>query len=171
MANYDDGERVVQLKHLDPVVARFGKELGATFRSAAVKGNTVSFFNTKNASGSAAFSFDLPESLFLSQIDTNVVNSFMWSALTYPNSVNPNLDGKPVLVLAIKDDDEENPNISYSFVDMTNLVDVSDKVDKAPNAVQGNIAIFGMSGAIVDTGVTFASDSDIDKMLADVLGS
>lgn len=171
MANNYDGERVVQLKHLDSVVARFTSELGETFRSAAINGNTVSFFNTKNASGSAVFSFDLPETLLLNQVGTNIVENFMWSALTYPNSTNPNLDGKTVFVLAVKSDDETNPTVSYSFADATNLVDVSDKLNKVSNAVQGNLPIFGISGAIVDSGVTFASDSDINNMIAEHLGS
>lgn len=168
MANNYDGERVVQLKHLDSVVARFNSELGATFRSAIISGNTISFFNSKNASGTPAFSFDLPAAQYLSQINTTLVNNFSWSALTYPNSANPNLDGKPVLVLAVRDDD--NSTISYSFADMTDLIDVSDKVDKVSNAVAGNLPIFGTSGAILDSGVSFASDSDINKMLNEHLG-
>lgn len=243
MANNYDGERVVQLKHLDTVVARINNELGATFRSASVSGNTISFFNTKNGSGSAAFSFNLPEALFLSQINTTLVNNFIWSALTYPNSVNPNLDGKAVLVMAVRDDDENNPTITYSFVDMSKLIDIytpadksvningysvavnisdaannilsiaddglfavnkvngavqgnlaifgasglivdggmsladisdeiaGSKVDKVSNAVQGNLPVFGVSGAVVDSGVTFASDTDINNMIANVLGS
>jgi len=39
------------------------------------------------------------------------------------------------------------------------------KVDKVTTAVQGNIAIFGASGAIVDSGIKFASDADVNAML------
>lgn len=206
MANNYDGERIVQLKHLDTVVARFNTELGATFRSAKVSGNTVSFFNSKDKSGTAVFSFDLPEALLLDQTATKVVNNFTWSALTYPNSTNPNLDGKAVFVMAIKG---ENNSIAYSFVDMSKLadiytaadksvviddyevavnisqannnalalkddglhVDISGKIDKVTNAVQGNLPIFGVSGALADSNVTFASNTDIDNMLTNVFGS
>ena len=48
--------------------------------------------------------FDFPEKLFLDQAGTTVVENFAWSAATYPGSTNPNLDGKTVLVLAVKGD-------------------------------------------------------------------
>ena len=38
----------------------------------------------------------------------------------YPGSTNPNLDGKPVMVLAVKGD---NNTVQYSFVDLTYLLD------------------------------------------------
>ena len=75
-----------------------------SFKSAAVSGNTVNFYRTTTATGTPAFSFDLPEEILLDQINTTLEESFTWSSTTYPNSTDPNLDGKIVLVLAVKDE-------------------------------------------------------------------
>ena len=50
----------------------------------------------------------------------------VWSDATYPGSTNPNLDGKPVMVLAVKGD---GTNVSYSFLDMQALVDTYSAAD------------------------------------------
>ena len=96
----------------------------AALKSVAVDGNTVKFFTTSDTTITPAFSFDFPEELFLNQLGTQVVKNFAWSAATYPNSTNPNLDGKTVFVFAIKGDKPTNPTIKYSFVDMEKLVDI-----------------------------------------------
>ena len=44
--------------------------------------------------------------------NTSYVSSFLWSEETYPGSTNPSLDGKPVLVLAVKNKEE----VQYNFV-------------------------------------------------------
>ena len=63
----------------------------------------------------------LPEEFFLDQAKTVFVDNFAWSNTTYPGSTNPNLDGKPVLVLAVKNPD--GSTINYSFLNMLALVD------------------------------------------------
>lgn len=63
----------------------------------------------------------LPAEQFLDLSKTVYVDNFTWSATTYPNSTNPNLNGKPVLVLALKDNDG---NTQYGFVSLNDLVDV-----------------------------------------------
>ena len=93
------------------------------FQSLAVDGNTVKFFTTSDTTTTPAYSFDFPEELFLDQAGTTLVQNFAWSAVTYPNSTNPNLEGKTVLVLAVKGD-ATTPTVKYSFVDMAQLVDV-----------------------------------------------
>lgn len=64
---------------------------------------------------------NLPSEQFLDLTNTTYVDSFTWNATTYPNSTNPNLDGKPVLVLALKDNDGA---VQYGFVSLNDLVDV-----------------------------------------------
>ena len=158
----------------------------------------------------------LPTEQFLDQTKTNFEPSFTWSAATYPGSTDPSLNGKPVMVLAIKGVDNANPSTvttSFSFLDMTALVDtytakagdstkvlnisgyeievkfdpsnnnhisvtnnglmvdVSDKADKVVNATAGNIATLDANGNLVDSGRTFAEDSEITDMLADVFAS
>lgn len=63
---------------------------------------------------------NLPAEQFLDLTKTKFVDSFAWSATAYPGSTNPSLDGKPVLVLALKD---EKDNVTYSFLNMFDLVD------------------------------------------------
>lgn len=44
-------------------------------------------------------------------------------------------------------------------------IDLSGKVDKVTTATTGNIVVFGAGGALVDSGVKFASDTDVNAML------
>ena len=45
------------------------------------------------------------------------------------------------------------------------------KIDKVTNAVTGNFATWGTSGALIDSGVTFASDTDVNAMITEVFGA
>lgn len=71
----------------------------------------------------------LPTEMFLDQTKTQFVSSFSFNATTYSGATNPNLDGKPVLVLAVKGVDNADPTntskqtVTYSFLDMQTLVD------------------------------------------------
>ena len=188
---------------------KLGNKIATAFKSLSVSGNTVSFFGTTDASGTALATFDFPEEIFLDQAGTTLVENFAWSLATYPGSTNPNLDGKTVLVLAVKGDKETNPTVKYSFVNLEKLIDAytagdnsidingysvtvkisqtagnlisvesdglyvgSDptKIDKVTNAVTGNFATWGVSGALVDSGVTFATNNDVTAMITDVFG-
>ena len=206
-----DANAAAKLGHLASLASKVKTELTAldtkftgSFRSLSVSGNTVSFFTTSDASGTAVATFDFPEELFLSQTGTEIVTNFAWSIATYPGSTNPNLDGKTVLVLAIRGDKATNPSVKYSFVDMAqvmttlsagdNSINISGttinvkrsatagnlitlnadglyvgsddtKVDKVTNAVSGNIVTFGSNGAITDSGIKFATDSEVNEML------
>ena len=44
-------------------------------------------------------------------------------------------------------------------------IDISGKVDKVTTATSGNIVVFGAGGVLVDSGVKFASDTDVNAML------
>lgn len=77
---------------------------------------------------------NLPEEQFLDLTKTEFVENFTWSNTTYPGSTNPNLDGKPVLVLALKDEDG---NVAYSFINLEDLIDVY--TGTSPINVSGNI--------------------------------
>ncbi len=68
----------------------------------------------------------LPVEMFLDQAKTRFVQSFAFTQETYPGGTDPNLNGKPVLVLALKARDHNNNNaetITYSFLNMETLVD------------------------------------------------
>ena len=88
----------------------------AAIKSLGVDGNTVNFYTSTDKSGTAAFSVDFPSELFLDQTKTTFVAKFKFDAATYPGATDPKLDGKPVMVLAVKG---QNPdNCTYSFLNM-----------------------------------------------------
>lgn len=94
----------------------------------STSGNTISFFTSADGTGTAAFTVDFPSELFLDQTRTQFVPKFAFTAAAYPGAVNPSLDGKPVLVFAVKTTTDSttgtvNDSFTYSFLDMTSLVD------------------------------------------------
>ena len=97
----------------------------------------LNFYKTEDASGTAAYSIDLPEEMFLDQTKTEFVNSFTWSIEKYPNTTNPSLDGKPVLVLAVKG---QTSSINYSFVSLEDLIDIyiGENTQSANTTITGN---------------------------------
>lgn len=143
-----DANAVAKLGHLASFASKVKSELTAldekyagSFRSLSVSGNTVSFFTTTDASGTAVASFDFPEELYLQQTGTEIVADFAWSAATYPGSTNPNLDGKTVLILAVKGNKSTNATVKYSFVDMANVI-------KAISAGDASITINGYAVSV-----------------------
>lgn len=66
----------------------------------------------------------LPEEQYLDQTNTVIVENFTWSASDYPGSTDPSLDGKPVLVFAVKNVGADPQTTAYSFINLNKLVDV-----------------------------------------------
>ncbi len=95
--------------------------INAAFKSLAVSGNTVSFYTTADKTGTAAATLDFPAEYVLDQAKTSLVPAFAWAEATYPGSTDPSLEGKPVLVLAVKGDDS---TVTYSFLNMEKLMNV-----------------------------------------------
>lgn len=89
------------------------------FQDISLANGTVAFLN---GAGEIVKYFNLPEEIFLRTIGTTFVPSFTWSALAYPNSTNPNLNGKPVLVLHIKGDSLSSPYEDWGFVNLEKLI-------------------------------------------------
>lgn len=94
--------------------------IAAAFKSGKVEGNTVSFYTSADKSGTPVFTMDFPVDMVLDQAKTAFVDKFTFSAETYPGATDPNLDNKPVMVLAVKGDGDA---VSYSFLNMAKLVD------------------------------------------------
>lgn len=92
----------------------------AAFKSGKVEGNKVKLFTSTDKTGVAAFEFDFPVEMVLDQAKTAFVPQFTWSLETYPGSEDPGLNGKPVMVLAVKGSDG---SVNYSFMGMASLVD------------------------------------------------
>lgn len=68
----------------------------------------------------------LPVEMFLDNTKTKFEPQFAFSSATYPGATNPNLDGKPVLVLAVKGVDHTQGGAvttTFSFLNMETLVD------------------------------------------------
>lgn len=82
----------------------------------------------------------LPADHFLDQTKTTFVQNFAWSSSLYPGSTNPNLNGKPVLVLAVTDGTTD----TYSFLNVETLLNVY--TGQAPITVNGTVISHDISG-------------------------
>ena len=73
-----------------------------------------------------AFTIDFPSEIFLDGLNTTFEPNFTWSNVTYPGSTDPNYDGNPVLVLAIKTQPANNvaATTTYHFISLNSLVDI-----------------------------------------------
>lgn len=111
---------------------------GEALKGVKSDGNTIQFYTDQAMEGSATFTIDLPEEYFLDQTKTVFVEAFTWRAETYPGSTNPELDGKPVLVLAVKSQD--GSEVTYSFINLEKMIDVytGGQTQTATIAVSGN---------------------------------
>ena len=91
------------------------------FQDISLSNGTVAFLNGE---GQVVKYFNLPEEIYLRTVGTTFSPNFSWSALAYPGSTNPNLNGKPVLVLHIKGDSSDSPYEDWSFVNLEDLIDL-----------------------------------------------
>lgn len=115
-----DVNKLVKLASLKALAERVNTELSTAFKSGKVEGNKVKLFTSPDKTGAAAFEFDFPVEMVLDQAKTAFVPQFTWSLETYPGSEDPGLNGKPVMVLAVKGSDG---SVTYSFMGMAALVD------------------------------------------------
>ena len=108
------------------------EETTGAFKGVKYEGNKLSFYSDKSAAGGSLVEVDLPKEMYLDNVKTKFEPSFEWNEETYSGAVNPQLNGKSVLVLAIKD---ETGAITYSFLDMSTLADtyIAAEGDKSTN--------------------------------------
>ena len=142
-------------------------------KSGSVSGNTVSFFTSTDGTGTPAFSFDFPSELVLDQLHTQFVGNFAFNATTYAGATDPSLNGKPVLVIAVKDTNAAGTvTTTYSFLDMTTLVDTYTAADASINingyainvkvsAETGNHLTLKSDGLYADLAVAGAVEGNI----------
>lgn len=141
-------------------------------KSLAVVDNKINFYrDAAPAEGAEAdFVVDLPVEFFLDQAKTVFVQDFAWSEAVYVGSTNPNLDGKPVLVLAVKGD---NDTVVYSFLNMETLIDIyTGEATKsitltvtADNKISADVIVSAAEGnmlSIKDDGLYVAASEEID---------
>lgn len=112
--------KATKVEQLKLLAERVKGKLADTIKYVSVDDNTISFFKTADGSGTAAFTVDFPEELFLDQLKTKFESNFNFASGSYTGATDPHLDGKPVMVLAVKGD---KGALTYSFVDVSSLVD------------------------------------------------
>ena len=178
MANDYNVTHAAKVGHLKQLLQDTKVRLADTIKFVSCANNTVSFFKTADGSGTAAFSFNFPSELVLDQLKTKFVGNFVWSSATYPGSTNPELDGKPVLVIAIKETDAAGTaTTSYSFLNMESLVDIYTAADKSItidgytigvkiDPAQGNRLTLTANGLMVD--VSDKADKDTDAVAGNI---
>ena len=104
----------------------------------------------------------LPKEQFLDLTKTEFVQSFTWAGEEYPGSTDPSLEGKPVLVLALKN--SNNNTVAYSFLNMYELADTY--TADSPIVITGRNITHKKSG--VDTG-SYGEGGDRTVYFGDIL--
>ena len=150
------------------------------FKAVDYANNTLKFYKKEDKSDVSPVEISLPEEMFLDQAKTVFVDSFAWSDAAYPGSVDPSLEGKPVMVLAVKGD----TTTTYSFVNLEKLVDVYTGEETATiattvsgNKISANAKISADADNVIeakadglyvakpnDVTFTYAAESDIDAL-------
>lgn len=154
-------EKSVTLEQLEIVKEYINNKDAAAIKSGDYANNTVKLYTTADKSGDPAVTFNLPEEMFLDQAKTVFEPNFNWLPSTYPGSEDPHLDGKPVLVLAVKGDEDT----SYSFVSLEVL---GAKVSEE----EGNALVMKDDGFYVpeapeQTVVEYATDEEVQALFSD----
>lgn len=141
-------------------------------KALAVKDNQINFYvnPTPTDDTTPDFTVDFPTEYLLDQTKTTFVQEFAWSDTTYAGSTDPSLEGKPVLVLAVKGEEDE---VTYSFVNLETLVDIYEggetetatvTVDADTNEITVEVKISAEEGNILevkDDGL-YASVTQVD---------
>ncbi len=111
-------KKAVTLENLGIVKNYVDEKDAKNIKSADFIDNTIKFYSTEDKSGEAVAEIVLPEETFLDVSKTEFVSNFSWSGTKYPKSVNPDLDGMSVLVLAVK----AGKSVKYSFVSLDSVM-------------------------------------------------
>ena len=140
-----NGQNLATVAHVTTLAQRVKTELdkvdAKNFGGVTIADGKINFFATDDTTKTPIKSVDLPEELFLDQVRTTFVPTFVFSNASYPNATNPNLDGKPVLVLAVKGDKETNPTLTYSFVNLEKLIDTYTEANAAISIAGNSIGV------------------------------
>lgn len=120
-------------------------------------GNKWNFYTVEapTAEDTPVFGIDVPAEYFLDQAKTTFVQNFAWSEELYAGSTNPELDGKPVFVMAVKGDDN---TVTYSFVNVESLVDIYTGEEtstaavavSADNKISANVKVSAEEGNFIE---------------------
>lgn len=146
------------------------------------KNNALLFFKNPEAvdTDEPQYKIDLPVERFLDQTQTVLVPKFVWTEELYPNSINPNLEDKPVFVLAVKgvaNADDGTDTVTYSFLNMETIIKqyqtseetstVNLLIDNETNVISGavNISADGSNSlSIGSDGGLYSSPTDLSEI-------
>ena len=134
-------KKSVTLAQLEIAKSYIDRKDAENIKSAEFVDDTLKFYASSDKSGEVVAEITLPEETFLDSSKTEFVSEFSWSITKYPKSTNPELDGKAVLVLAVK----TGRTVRYSFISLDSVV---------ARLVGGDTE--SMSASVVDDVVTFA---------------
>ena len=127
-----DMSKLVKLSALDALASRANTKIQAVetkanagFKDArVVNGNQIALYTATYTEGAtAAVTLDLPSELVIDASKTTFVPNFTFNAETYAGATDPNLNNKPVIVLAVRTTDKGTDTYAYSFIDVHTLVD------------------------------------------------
>ena len=127
-----------------------------------MKGGTP-FFTTATATQgeTAAFTVDFPNEMVLDAARTTFVPQFAFNTTTYPNATNPSLEGKPVLVLAVKTTTAAGAeSVTFSFLDLESLIDtytIATGDSAKVLSISGNAITFHVS-SVANNAITVQND-------------
>ena len=182
-----DYTKVAQLSAIDSLASVTSAAINEVKETAAdaikkvnVSGNTVNFYKNKDAvvgTDTADFTFDFPAEMVIDAAGTEFEPNFTFSSATYTGATDPNLDGKPVLVLAVKTT-AANGTVStaYSFLNLYDLVDIytikagdsakllaidGKEIEVKISATAGNIITANADGFYATTRVTGAVQGNV----------
>ena len=135
------------------------------FADASLDNHLLAFLNSERQ---VVKYINLPEEIYLRGIGTTVERNFSWSAQAYPNSTNPNLNGKPVLIMHIKGDSLNNPYEAWCFVNLEDLIDLYVPADKsiaiANNSIKAAISAASDNLLFLKSDGLFAGDDTTDDI-------
>lgn len=114
-------KKLITLSQLDTVKTYIDAKDEKAFKGVKFEQNELKFYTDETTSGLAAATVSLPAEMALDLTKTTLEENFSWDISTYPNSSDPSLDGKPVLVLAVKTVGDPD-TFNYSFLAMADLI-------------------------------------------------
>lgn len=144
------------------------------------KDNSLLFFKNPNAvdSDTPEYKIDLPIEKFLDQTKTKLIQEFMWNETDYPETENPNIDGNPVLVLAVKGGED---SVSYSFLNMKYLLNlyraskeistVTIAINVDSNTISGSVNISSDSNnnlSVGSDGGLYSPNTDLSEITSQI---
>lgn len=99
-----------------------------SFKAVDFENNTLKFWKSEDTTGTPDKEITIVDR-YLDQSKSGIVTNFAWSAAAYPGSTDPDLDGKDVLVFAVKGD---GGAVSYSFASLSAVLTeaIKNKADK-----------------------------------------